>query len=106
MILDALEKIYLAGFPFLLSFITFFPLYIDRRRSAALDTCISTGGGPLCSTDAQAAPSGAGVAAMEFLPLMLTSVYCAVGLVWGFLRLMFVYLHEESTYQGQLSSIR
>ncbi|KAJ7937161.1 glucosyltransferase [Mycena leptocephala] len=46
-----------------------------------------------------------GVAAMEFLPLMLTSVYCAIGLVWGFCRLMFVYLNEETTYQGPLSRI-
>lgn len=42
---------------------------------------------------------------MEFLPLMLTSVYCAVGMVWGFVRLLFVYLNEETTYQGQLSSV-
>ena len=32
---------------------------------------------------------------LEFLPLMLTSVYCAVGLVWAFLRLSFIYLREH-----------
>ncbi|KAF8897425.1 glycosyltransferase family 57 protein [Infundibulicybe gibba] len=44
-------------------------------------------------------------AAMEFLPLMCISVYSAVGLVWGFLRLMHIYLNEETTYQGQLSAL-
>jgi len=28
----------------------------------------------------------------EFLPLLLTSVYCAVGLVWAFIRLSVIYL--------------
>jgi alpha-1,3-glucosyltransferase len=31
-------------------------------------------------------------AALEFLPLMLTSVYCAVGIVWAWLRLSWAYL--------------
>jgi hypothetical protein len=43
---------------------------------------------------------------MEFLPLMLTSVYCSIGLIWSFLRLGFIYLHEESSYQGQLSELK
>ena len=29
---------------------------------------------------------------MQFLPLMLTSVYCAVGVIWAFLRLAAVAL--------------
>lgn len=29
---------------------------------------------------------------MEFLPLMLTSLYCALGIVWAWLRLSWVYL--------------
>jgi alpha-1,3-glucosyltransferase len=40
------------------------------------------------------------------LPLMVTSIYCAFGLMWSFLRLGFIYLHEETTYQGQLSEIK
>jgi alpha-1,3-glucosyltransferase len=66
-----------------------------------VETCISTADFTCPEPD----PHPAGVAAMEFLPLMLTSVYCAVGLVWGFCRLMFVYLKEETTYQGPLSRI-
>ena len=31
---------------------------------------------------------------MEFLPLMATSVYCAVGLVWAFMRLSLIYLRQ------------
>ncbi|KAG5648694.1 hypothetical protein DXG03_000040 [Asterophora parasitica] len=83
-ILDGLEKIYLAGFPLLLAFVSLFPALVDRQRSSA---------------------EGSRLAEMEFLPLMLTSVYCAIGLNWGFLRLMFIYLHEETTYQGQLSGL-
>ncbi|KAJ7368184.1 glucosyltransferase [Mycena albidolilacea] len=105
-IIDTLEKIYLAGFPLLQLFVTLFPILVARRQqqSAAVpivETCISTADFTCPEPD----PHPAGVAAMEFLPLMLTSVYCAVGLVWGFCRLMFVYLNEETTYQGPLSRI-
>lgn len=31
---------------------------------------------------------------MEFLPLMLISLYCAVGIVWAWLRLSWVYLRR------------
>lgn len=31
-------------------------------------------------------------AAMEFLPLMMTSLYCALGIVWAWLRLSWVYM--------------
>ncbi|KAF7352884.1 Alpha-1,3-glucosyltransferase [Mycena venus] len=75
-----------------------------RQQSAAVppvETCISTDDFTCPEPDAHVT----GVAAMEFLPLMLTSVYCAIGLVWGFCRLMFVYLNEETTYQGPLSRI-
>jgi len=69
-VLDALEKVYLAGFPLLLAFVSLLPM-LNRHTSAS----------------------------MEFLPLLATSVYCAIGLVWGFIRLLVVYLNEENTCQ-------
>ena len=82
MVVDIAEKLYLAGFPLLLLFMHFFPLWANRHTTNTGD------------------PS-----AMEFLPLMATSVYCAIGLVWGYLRLIYVYLYEDISYQGQLSEI-
>ncbi len=90
-ILDILEKLYLAGFLLLQLFVSFYPMitaYTQRCEPSSAIPCD---------------PSS--LAKMEFLPLMATSVYCAVGLVWGFLRLVYIYLHEESTYQSQLSKI-
>jgi alpha-1,3-glucosyltransferase len=31
----------------------------------------------------------------EFLPLMLTSLYCAVGLIWAYARLSFLYITSK-----------
>lgn len=30
--------------------------------------------------------------AMEFLPLMLTSMYCSLGIIWAWLRLSWAYM--------------
>jgi alpha-1,3-glucosyltransferase len=86
-VMDMLEKLYLAGFPVMFAATILFPVYMSRRSQAANG-------------------DGDGSSKMDFLPLMVTSVYCAIGIVWGYLRLLFVYLNEETTYQGQLSSIR
>ncbi|KAF8639779.1 hypothetical protein AX17_001039 [Amanita inopinata Kibby_2008] len=80
--LDMAEKFYLAGFPVLLLFVNLFPLLANRTRDGS-QSHVGT---------------GSSVAVMEFLPLMATSVYCAIGLVWGFARLLFVYLNEDTTY--------
>jgi len=32
---------------------------------------------------------------LEFLPLMLTSLYCAVGLIWAYARLSFLYITSK-----------
>ncbi|KAF9075946.1 glycosyltransferase family 57 protein [Rhodocollybia butyracea] len=79
-ILDIIEKIYLGGFLVLQIFVALFPI-LSRRK-------------------------GADASGMEFLPLMVTSVYCSIGMVWGFMRLIFIYLHEDTAYQGQLSTIQ
>ncbi|KAF8665609.1 hypothetical protein AX16_000065 [Volvariella volvacea WC 439] len=79
-IIDTAEKCYLAGFPILLGFVSLFPV---------VSRCFST-------------PEG--TQAPNFLPLLVTSVYCAIGLVWGYIRLMFIYLNEAS-YQGQLDTV-
>jgi hypothetical protein len=42
--------------------------------------------------EAVVAPAGSG--SMEFLPLMLISLYCAVGIVWAWLRLSYAYLRR------------
>jgi len=89
--LDWLEKLYLAGFPLLFAFVNLFPMLLERRRSVTRLPC---------SEPPEPPESG-----MEFLPLMLTSIYCAVGLFWCFLRLGFIYMHEGTEYQGQLSAL-
>lgn len=107
--MDALEKIYLAGFPLLLVFVSAFPLFQRQPSvsdaSTARGTCVATDLLNLSCTEAQHETNAMVMSAMEFLPLMATSIYCAVGLVWSFLRLGFIYLHEE-TYQGQLTEIK
>ena len=59
------ERFYLAGFPLLQTFVTLYPMFTGKQD---------------------------GETALEFLPLMLTSVYCAIGLVWAFIRLSAMYL--------------
>nr|GAT54041.1 dolichyl glycosyltransferase [Mycena chlorophos] len=101
-IIDTLEKIYLAGFPLLQLVVTLLPIYASRRAEATAPICVQSDDFTCPEPDPQsvAAPSSA----MEFLPLMLTSVYCAIGLAWAFCRLMYVYLNEQ-TYQGPLNRI-
>ena len=107
--MDALEKVYLAGFPLLLVFVSAFPFFQRQpsvnSASTAKGMCVATDPLNLLCTEAQHGTNATAVSAMEFLPLMTTSIYCAVGLVWSFLRLGFIYLHEE-TYQGQLTEIK
>ena len=84
MVIDGIEKLYLAGFPLLQLFVTIFPVLTGRKGGAHTET----------QGDAsKKVESSAG--ALEFLPLMLTSVYCAVGLVWAFLRLSVIYIRQQ-----------
>ena len=63
-LLEGLENVYLLGFAPLLGFITAFPLIFGGNSQ------------------------------VEFLPLMMTSVYCALGLVWAFIRLGVMYIRQ------------
>ena len=82
MVIDFLERVYLACFPLLQVFTTVFPLL--TKRSAPVGTTTDHSGG-----------MDKGTSALEFLPLMVTSVYCAVGLVWAFVRLSVIYLVRQ-----------
>ncbi|KAI0722868.1 glycosyltransferase family 57 protein [Earliella scabrosa] len=75
-VIDILERLYLGCFPLLQLFVTVFPLLSNRRAD----------------TDAGVPEPAENQTALEFLPLMLTSVYCAIGLVWAFIRLSVIYL--------------
>ena len=81
--IDVLERFYLACFPLLQLFVTVFPLVTNRR--GAKDGSVSE------HADGQES----GSSALEFLPLMVTSVYCAIGLVWAFVRLSVIYLTSK-----------
>lgn len=102
-IIDLCEKVYLAGFIPLLAFISLMSLRNHRisAASAISSTSSSSDSGGAAHSSGAGATSG-----MEFLPLMATSVYCSIGLIWAYLRLGVIYLFEESEYQGQLSTIQ
>ena len=87
-VIDMLERAYLCGFALLQVLITLFPLISTRF----MPTARLSGNASACVGDNCAGQSHGGTSAMEFLPLMMTSVYCALGLVWAFLRLSVLYL--------------
>ncbi|TCD67679.1 glycosyl transferase [Steccherinum ochraceum] len=97
-VIDTLEKLYFCGFALLQVFVTVFPLVAGGKlhpQPADVSTAGNTSiGSEVPSSHDQAAAGGS---AMEFLPLMATSVYCAVGLVWAFLRLSVIYLRQTET---------
>lgn len=88
--IDFAEKAYLAGFPLLQLFVTLFPILTKRRNTTPASPACEI---PFVCPESETLASS-GLSELEFLPLMLTSVYCAVGLVWAFLRLSYLYLRE------------
>ncbi|KAF9247195.1 glycosyltransferase family 57 protein [Melanogaster broomeanus] len=64
-LLEQLENAYLVGFAVLQTFVLVFPMLSSGNPE------------------------------VEFLPLMTTSVYCAAGLVWAFIRLSVIYLRQQ-----------
>lgn len=98
-IVDQLERLYLAGFVLLQLFITLFPLVTAREASydsgtGITLTCIAENNLTCPEPGPLPVRVASNVASMEFLPLMLTSVYCAVGSTWAFLRLSVFYLRD------------
>ena len=81
-VIDVLERLYLACFPLLQIFVTLFPLLTKKST-------------PFEATSDHSDAVDVGASAFEFLPLMVTSVYCAVGLVWAFIRLSVIYLARQ-----------
>ena len=67
--MDVAERLYIGGLALLQAFVVLFPIFTRSKGDAAEEG-----------------------STMEFLPLMITSVYCAIGLTWAFLRLSFIYL--------------
>ncbi|BGP25037.1 glycosyl transferase [Rhodotorula toruloides] len=99
MLVDKAETLYLYGFVFLQLYTTFLHSFLFPSSSAAS----SIPGVIICSASAVAngtcvdpavaqQATAVSEASMEFLPLMLTSVYCAVGIVWSWLRLSWGFL--------------
>lgn len=93
-ILDYLERFYLGGFVILQAFVMIFPLITARSTYGSVGTEVIS---ERSTSDIGEAPSHETTSGtMEFLPLMLTSVYCAIGLTWAFLRLSFIYLRYNT----------
>lgn len=97
-IIDRLEMLYLAGFPLLQLFTAFLPMLRTGKGSSGQDAALAnTNSSRLNVTETGSAAPSMPENTLEFLPLMMTSVYCAVGLVWSFLRLAYIYLRPNST---------
>ena len=101
-VIDALEKVYVAGF---------IPLHIVVTALSFMNTgpastpvaCVPSHDFTCPEPDPSAQTPQA--SNWQFLPLLLTSVYCALGCVWAFFRLSFVYLKGDM-YQGQLNTLQ
>ncbi|KAG9040079.1 glycosyl transferase [Tulasnella sp. JGI-2019a] len=86
-LVDLAEKAYISGFVPLQAFVSLYPMLVNKTPTVSPEQEVVIDSG---KTKADVV---AGVVSqMEFLPLMLTSVYCAVGLVWAFLRLSYLYI--------------
>lgn len=98
-ILNTLEMVYLAGFTLLQIFVIFFPIlartFLSGTSSTGLNntyTPVTEGGGAVAVDVAVDVNVEDAAAKWEFVPLMATSIYCAVGLVWAYARLAYLYV--------------
>jgi alpha-1,3-glucosyltransferase len=88
---DRLEILYLAGFALLHLVVTALPLLSRRTVTpalAGLSENTTYAGRPVSENQGSS---------LEFLPLLLTSVYCAIGLIWAFVRLGYAYVSGLGT---------
>jgi len=90
-LVDLLEKAYLSGFVLLQAFTSLYPFLSGATSVAPPEQEVGVGGDP----PSMKVDVVGQVTQMEFLPLMLTSVYCAIGLAWAFIRLSFLYLRAQ-----------
>jgi len=72
-VVDFMERGYLYGFALLQIFTSLYPAIAERSSTFA---------------------NGDALTRLEFLPLMVTSIYCAIGVIWAFLKLSVLYLRE------------
>lgn len=86
-LVDFAEKAYISGFVVLQAFVTLYPILVTKATMITPEQEVMVGSG-----DVKIDVVAGAASQMEFLPLMLTSVYCAVGLVWAFLRLGYLYI--------------
>ncbi|GAA5961119.1 hypothetical protein JCM3765_001233 [Sporobolomyces pararoseus] len=96
MLFNKLEAIYLGGFLLLQLYVSLlhpmlFPATPISPAPSIIqcDSSISNCTLPSPATSAEILPESS---MMEFLPLMITSVYCAIGITWSWLRLSWGYL--------------
>ena len=76
------ESLYLIGLPCLQLFVSLVHPWLSR-------TSIPDAATNLVYLEGETASSNG---TMDFLPLMATSVYCSIGIIWAWLRLSYVYM--------------
>ncbi|KAG8706631.1 glycosyl transferase [Ceratobasidium sp. 395] len=96
-LMDRLETLYLLGLPVIQAIVMLLGAWPTIRGSPQVTqpptyTGEHSGNTTVYAPETQKAEDQAG--GMEFLPLMLTSVYCAVGLAWAFVRMGYLYIRS------------
>lgn len=95
-IVHRLEGLYIYGFIALQVAVTAFTALlawqsVNATAPPEIPTNLTSPGNVLEATTSAPLPTSS-LSQMEFLPLMLTSVYCAIGITWAFLRLSWLYI--------------
>ncbi|KZT62915.1 glycosyltransferase family 57 protein [Calocera cornea HHB12733] len=98
-IVHRLEGLYIYGFVALQLAVTAFTAVLawkspDPGAPPEIPLNLTTSGNLLEATTSSPLQRSS-LSQMEFLPLMMTSVYCAVGITWAFLRLSWLYIKSS-----------